>query len=142
MFSYVEDTCLTGEVQMDQVPLKPAIVVCGQFPYHPLTHMHKHTCQTLSRKHTHMRCPLAFLLLIVFVFTGRSRYSARRWMLSVDRIVVQDSIRSFTSALCLMFGSFYCFNIHYPAGLHPHWSPYKGEQSLVFKNGLVLLVGI
>ncbi|KAK0137969.1 hypothetical protein N1851_025844 [Merluccius polli] len=76
MFSYVEDTCLAGEVQMDQVPLTPTIVVCG-----------------------------------------RSCYSARRWMLSVDQIIVQDSIPSFISALCLMFGSFYCFNIHYPAGL-------------------------
>ncbi|CAL8351185.1 unnamed protein product [Merluccius merluccius] len=76
MFSYVEDTCLAGEVQMDQVPLTPTIVVCG-----------------------------------------RSCYSARRWMLSVDQIIVQDSIPSFISALCLMFGSFYCFNVHYPAGL-------------------------
>lgn len=28
MFSYVEDTCLAGEVQMDQVHLTPTIVVC------------------------------------------------------------------------------------------------------------------
>ncbi|KAL7860686.1 hypothetical protein AOLI_G00170350 [Acnodon oligacanthus] len=31
MFSYVEDTCLAGEVQMDQVQLTPTIVVCGVF---------------------------------------------------------------------------------------------------------------
>ncbi|RXN14525.1 Prolyl-tRNA synthetase associated domain-containing 1 [Labeo rohita] len=30
MFTYVEDTCLTEEVQMGQVPLTPTIVVCGQ----------------------------------------------------------------------------------------------------------------
>ncbi|KAG5263565.1 hypothetical protein AALO_G00266190 [Alosa alosa] len=76
MFFYVEDTCLAGEVQMDQLPLTPTIVVCG-----------------------------------------RSCYSAKRFMLSVDRNIVQDSIPSFVSAICLMFGSYYCFNIHYPACL-------------------------
>jgi len=30
MFCYVEDTCLAGEVQMDQVQLTPTIVVCGK----------------------------------------------------------------------------------------------------------------
>ena len=29
MFVYVEDTCLAGKVQMDQLPLTPTIVVCG-----------------------------------------------------------------------------------------------------------------
>ncbi|KAL7826633.1 hypothetical protein AOLI_G00318420 [Acnodon oligacanthus] len=69
MFSYVEDTCLAGEVQMDQVQLTPTIVVCGRF------------------------------------------------MLSVNRSIVQDNIPSFISALCMMFGSYYCFNIHYPSEL-------------------------
>ncbi|XP_063054121.1 uncharacterized protein LOC134468409 isoform X2 [Engraulis encrasicolus] len=76
MFTYVEDTCLADEVQMDQLPLTPNIVVCGQ-----------------------------------------SCYSAKRWMLSVDRIIVQPSIHSFLTALWLMFGSFFVFNIHYPASL-------------------------
>ncbi|KAL1246706.1 hypothetical protein QQF64_034363, partial [Cirrhinus molitorella] len=76
MFTYVEDTCLAEEVQMDQVPLTPTIVVCGQ-----------------------------------------SCFSAKRWMLSVDRMIVQPSITSFIPALCLMFGSFYVFNIHYPVVL-------------------------
>ncbi|KAJ8354112.1 hypothetical protein SKAU_G00216790 [Synaphobranchus kaupii] len=76
MFCYVEDTCLAGEVQMDQVHLTPIIVVCG-----------------------------------------RSCYSSRRFMLSVDRNIVQDNIPSFVSALCMMFGSYYCFNIHYPSEL-------------------------
>ncbi|KAK0152046.1 hypothetical protein N1851_006572 [Merluccius polli] len=76
MFVYVEDTCLAGEVQMDQLPLTPTIVVCG-----------------------------------------RSCYSANRFMLSVDRNIVQDNIPSFVSALCLMFGSYYCFNIHNPSCL-------------------------
>lgn len=30
MFCYVEDTCLTGEVQVDKVHLTPTIVVCGK----------------------------------------------------------------------------------------------------------------
>lgn len=36
MFHYVEDTCLAGEVDMDQVPLTPTIVVCGKLT--SLTH--------------------------------------------------------------------------------------------------------
>ncbi|KAL6466697.1 hypothetical protein MHYP_G00245010 [Metynnis hypsauchen] len=76
MFSYMEDTCLAGELQMDQVQLTPTIVVCG-----------------------------------------RSCYSAGRFMLSVDRGIVQDNIPSFISALCMMFGSYYCFSIHCPSEL-------------------------
>ena len=34
-------------------------------------------------------------------------------MLSVDQNIVQDNIPSFVSALCLIFGSYYCFNKHY-----------------------------
>lgn len=33
MFWYVEDTCLAGEVQLDQVPLTPTIVVCGKYTF-------------------------------------------------------------------------------------------------------------
>ncbi|KAI9520384.1 hypothetical protein NQZ68_018692 [Dissostichus eleginoides] len=76
MFCYVEDTCLAGEVQMDQVQLTPTIVVCG-----------------------------------------RSCYSSKRYMLSVDRNIVQDNIPSLVSALSMMFGSYYCFNIAYPSEL-------------------------
>ncbi|TWW61047.1 hypothetical protein D4764_05G0011370 [Takifugu flavidus] len=76
IFCYVEDTCLAGEIHMDQVPLTPTMIVCG------------------------LSC-----------------YSAKRYMLSVDRTIVKDNIPSFASALCLMFGSFYCFNIHYPSEL-------------------------
>ncbi|KAL6456303.1 hypothetical protein MHYP_G00348460 [Metynnis hypsauchen] len=76
MFSYMEDTCLAGEVQIAQDQLTPTIVVCG-----------------------------------------RSCYFAGRFMLSVDRSVVQDNIPSFISALCMMFGRYYCFKIHYPSEL-------------------------
>ncbi|RXN24333.1 hypothetical protein ROHU_022255 [Labeo rohita] len=51
------------------------------------------------------------------VVCGQSCFSAKRWMLSVDRMIVQPSITSFIPALCLMFGSFYVFNIHYPVVL-------------------------
>ena len=33
MFCYVEDTCLAGELQMDQVRLTPTIVVCGKLKF-------------------------------------------------------------------------------------------------------------
>ncbi|KAK7899250.1 hypothetical protein WMY93_020103 [Mugilogobius chulae] len=76
MFFYVEDTCLPEEVQLEQVPLTPAVIVCGQ-----------------------------------------SCYSSTRYMLSLDRNLINTNISSFISALCLMFGSYYCFNIHYPSEL-------------------------
>ncbi|XP_050960132.1 uncharacterized protein LOC127161407 [Labeo rohita] len=62
MFTYVEDTCLAEEVQMDQVPLTPTIVVCGKLTMCSLTQAY--TCQTVSQKHTHIHCPLTFLLLL------------------------------------------------------------------------------
>ncbi|KAK0155759.1 hypothetical protein N1851_001744 [Merluccius polli] len=39
-----------------------------------------------------------------------------QFMLSVDRNIVHNNIPSI-SALCLIFGSYYCFNIHYPSEL-------------------------
>lgn len=76
MFFHVEDTCLAEEVQLEQVPLTPTVIVCGQ-----------------------------------------SCYSSTRYMLSLDRNLINTNISSFISALCLMFGSYYCFNIHYPSEL-------------------------
>ncbi|CAB1439099.1 unnamed protein product, partial [Pleuronectes platessa] len=70
MFFHVEDTCLAEEVQLEQVPLTPAIIVCGQ-----------------------------------------SCYSSTRYMLSLDRNLTNTNISSFISAMGLMFGSYYCFNI-------------------------------
>ena len=55
--------------------------------------------------------------VMIFSSLGQSCFSSRRTMLSVDRNIVNDHIPSFISALCLMFGSFYCFNIHYPSEL-------------------------
>ncbi|KAL2097021.1 hypothetical protein ACEWY4_006228 [Coilia grayii] len=51
------------------------------------------------------------------VVCGRSCFSSERYMLSVDKQIVNDNISSFMTAVCLMFGSYYCFNIHYPAEL-------------------------
>ncbi|XP_062389532.1 uncharacterized protein LOC134077909 [Sardina pilchardus] len=75
LFCYVDDTCLAEEVQLEQVPLTPALIVCGQ-----------------------------------------SCFSAARYMLSLDRNLINSNI-SFISALCLMFESYFCFNIHFPSEL-------------------------
>ncbi|KAK7922337.1 hypothetical protein WMY93_009239 [Mugilogobius chulae] len=48
------------------------------------------------------------------IVCGQSCYSSTRYMLSLDRNLINTNISSFISALCLMFGSYYCFNIHYP----------------------------
>eukprot|EP00064_Thunnus_orientalis_P012200 superscaffoldBa00001843_g12234 len=41
----------------------------------------------------------------------------RRFMLNVDQNIVHHNIASFVSALCMMFGSYYRFNIHYSSEL-------------------------
>ncbi|KAM9770937.1 uncharacterized protein LOC133168493 [Syngnathus typhle] len=51
------------------------------------------------------------------IVCGSCCFSADTFMLSIDQKVVNDHITSFTSAVCLLFGSFYCFNIHYPVEL-------------------------
>lgn len=33
MFNYLDNTCLGGEVQMEQVPLTPTILVCGNITF-------------------------------------------------------------------------------------------------------------
>ncbi|CAI5670809.1 unnamed protein product [Oreochromis niloticus] len=63
--------------------------------------------------------------IIVF---GQSCYSLRRYMLSVGRKLVSTNISSFISALCIMFGSYYNFNIHYLSWL-PLWRFFKGVSS-------------
>ncbi|XP_017540709.1 uncharacterized protein LOC108412963 [Pygocentrus nattereri] len=76
IFFYVDETSLAEDVQLEQVFLTPAIIVCGQ-----------------------------------------SCYSSTRYMLSLYQTLINTNIPSFISALCLMFGSYYCFNIHYPSEL-------------------------
>ncbi|MEQ2204902.1 hypothetical protein XENOCAPTIV_020699, partial [Xenoophorus captivus] len=47
----------------------------------------------------------------------QSCFHAKRFMLSVYQQMGHKNISCFISALCMMFGSYYCFNIHYPSGL-------------------------
>uniref|UniRef100_A0AAR2JH03 SAM domain-containing protein n=1 Tax=Pygocentrus nattereri TaxID=42514 RepID=A0AAR2JH03_PYGNA len=65
IFFYVDETSLAEDVQLEQVSLTPAIIVCG----------------------------------------------------NLDQTLINTNIPSFISAFCLMFGSYYCFNIHYPSEL-------------------------
>ncbi|KAK0147785.1 hypothetical protein N1851_012526 [Merluccius polli] len=53
----------------------------------------------------------------VLTFLGSSCFAAGTFMLSIDQKIVNDHITSFMFALCLLFGSYYCFNIHYPVEL-------------------------
>ncbi|XP_043084851.1 uncharacterized protein LOC122331467 [Puntigrus tetrazona] len=76
LLHYVEETSLAKDVELDNLPPTPCIIVCGP-----------------------------------------SCYAAVRFMLSVDRKIVNDDITTFIAAVCLMFGSYYCFNIHYPTEL-------------------------
>ncbi|XP_030265291.1 uncharacterized protein LOC115576845 [Sparus aurata] len=51
------------------------------------------------------------------IVCGTSCYASRQFMLSVDGKVVNDHIPNFISAICLMFGTYYCLNTHYPMDL-------------------------
>ncbi|KTF89548.1 hypothetical protein cypCar_00048103 [Cyprinus carpio] len=51
------------------------------------------------------------------IVCGTSCYAAKQFMLSVDQKIVNDQIPNFISAVCMMFGSFYCLNTHYPVDL-------------------------
>ncbi|XP_044187381.1 uncharacterized protein LOC122967041 [Thunnus albacares] len=51
------------------------------------------------------------------IVCGSSCFAAQTYMLSIDQEVVNDHITSFMLAVCLMFGSYYVFNIHYPVEL-------------------------
>ncbi|KAI1892149.1 hypothetical protein AGOR_G00151010 [Albula goreensis] len=51
------------------------------------------------------------------VVCGTSCYASTHFMVSVDGKIVNDHISNFISAICLMFGAYYCLNIHYPVDL-------------------------
>lgn len=82
------------------------------------------------------------------IVCGTSCYASRQFMLSVDGKVVNDQIPNFVSAICLMFGSYYCFNIHYPVVLGSTLeflqrcffliNPEKGTKVETKKNKLVI----
>ena len=50
-------------------------------------------------------------------------------MLSLDGKVVDDHIPNFISAICLMFGTYYCLNIHYPVDLGSTLEVFLHDQS-------------
>nr|XP_055067938.1 uncharacterized protein LOC129449179 [Misgurnus anguillicaudatus] len=49
------------------------------------------------------------------VVCGNSPLAAEYFMLSVDQTIVNGHINAFTDALVLMFATYYCLNISYPA---------------------------
>nr|XP_055027253.1 uncharacterized protein LOC129416852 isoform X2 [Misgurnus anguillicaudatus]XP_055039674.1 uncharacterized protein LOC129427310 isoform X3 [Misgurnus anguillicaudatus] len=51
------------------------------------------------------------------VVCGSSCYTSKLFMVSIDQRITTPHISTFISAICIMFGSFYCFNIHYPLEL-------------------------
>ncbi|XP_029914331.1 uncharacterized protein LOC115364059 [Myripristis murdjan] len=51
------------------------------------------------------------------VACGNSPLTAGHFMLAVDQTIVNGSIQNFCDALILMFASYYCLNISYPADL-------------------------
>ncbi|MEQ2202113.1 hypothetical protein XENOCAPTIV_024525 [Xenoophorus captivus] len=51
------------------------------------------------------------------IVCGQSCFYAKRFMLSVAQQMGHNNISCFISALCMMFGSYYCLNIHYQLGL-------------------------
>ncbi|XP_039866414.1 uncharacterized protein LOC120720703 [Simochromis diagramma] len=75
-----------------------------------------------SAKKKHKVLAVYFSLLNIpltpfIIVCGSSCFAAETLMLSIDKKTVNDRITTFTSAICLMFGSYYCFNIHYPVEL-------------------------
>ncbi|XP_056599279.1 uncharacterized protein LOC130417623 isoform X1 [Triplophysa dalaica] len=84
------------------------------------------------------------------IVCGPSCYAAVHFMLAVDRKIVNDNITSFISAVCLMLGSYYSFNIHYPTELASVLeflqrcffliNPEKGTKVVEKKNKKRLLV--
>ncbi|XP_041955057.1 uncharacterized protein LOC121713999 [Alosa sapidissima] len=51
------------------------------------------------------------------IVCGTCCNASRQFMLSIDGKIVNDHISNFITAICLMFGSYYCLNIHYPVDL-------------------------
>ncbi|XP_056623049.1 uncharacterized protein LOC130436430 isoform X1 [Triplophysa dalaica] len=109
LLRYVEETSLAKDVELENLPVTPCIIVCGP-----------------------------------------SCYAAVHFMLAVDRKIVNDNITSFISAVCLMLGSYYSFNIHYPTELASVLeflqrcffliNPEKGTKVVEKKNKKRLLV--
>ncbi|KAK2885101.1 hypothetical protein Q8A73_021575 [Channa argus] len=76
-----------------------------------LFHYAEETC--LAKEVDVERLPVTPCIIVC----GTSCYESKQFMLTIDSKIVNDQIPNFISAICLMFGSYYCFNIHYPIGL-------------------------
>ncbi|XP_046692029.1 uncharacterized protein LOC124376797 [Silurus meridionalis] len=90
MFHYVEESCLVEDVDVDNLPATPCIIVC-------------------ERKKKFIQ--------VLFYFAGTSCYTSKLFMLSIDQKISTPHISTFVTAICMMFSSYYCFNIHYPLEL-------------------------
>ncbi|RXN38228.1 hypothetical protein ROHU_001312 [Labeo rohita] len=51
------------------------------------------------------------------IVCGTSCYTSKLFMLSIDQKISTPHISKFVAAICMMFSSYYCFNIHYPLEL-------------------------
>ena len=124
MFYKVDQTTLPSEVDCAGLPSTPCIVVCGMNiclspPQYIKTEKQNYYyyfvivvgvtvfCLSLSQKFSPF--------LLSFYTTGNSTLAAENFMLSVDQTIVNGHIRIFSDAVMLMFGSYYCMNISYPA---------------------------
>ncbi|PWA17130.1 hypothetical protein CCH79_00020894, partial [Gambusia affinis] len=76
-------------------------------------HMFHYAEKTSLAEEVEMKDVPATPCLIV---CGSSCFTADCFMLSIDQKIINDHITAFPCAICLMFGSYYCFNIHYPVG--------------------------
>lgn len=55
-------------------------------------------------------------LFALLLFEGSRLLTGTSYMVAVDRVVVSDLLTNFTTALALLFSTFYVFNIEYPPG--------------------------
>nr|XP_020477510.1 uncharacterized protein LOC109972749 isoform X2 [Monopterus albus] len=76
-----------------------------------LFHYVEETC--LAKEIQMERLPLTPCIVVC----GTTCYASRLFMLSIDCKIVNDQIPNFIFAICLMFRSYYCLNIHYPVAL-------------------------
>ncbi|KAL6458904.1 hypothetical protein MHYP_G00323760 [Metynnis hypsauchen] len=84
------------------------------------------------------------------IVCGATCYSASRFMLSIDGKIVNDNIAQFIAAINMMFGSYYCLNIHYPVELRStleflqrcffNINPMRGTKVVTKKNKKQLTV--
>ncbi|CAI5664614.1 unnamed protein product [Oreochromis niloticus] len=62
------------------------------------------------------------------IVCGSSCFAAETFVLSIDKKIVNDRITTFTSAICLMFGSYSTTALTYTTlwNYDQHWSSFNG----------------